>query len=72
VNKDMVVSVRMSEDDLKQLRLIAQVNGESVGSLIRSSVKKEINRHRRSPEFRKKARALTEAYQEALASLFKK
>lgn len=66
MNKQTVVSVRLVTDDLRKLQILAQVEGVSVGEIIRNAVTKELALHLSSKEFRKKARELVKRNQEAL------
>jgi|GEM_PF-6799781 len=51
----MVVSVRIPKADLRKLQLLAEVYDQSVGSLIRTAVKKHVEELVRTDDFRSKA-----------------
>ncbi len=70
-NIDMVVSVRLSADDLRKLRLIAKIYEDTVGAHIRQAVRKHIKEISQNKDFKEKAKAVQEDYAKTLAQLFK-
>jgi hypothetical protein len=67
----MVVSVRISKANLRQLQFLARVYDESVGSLIRTAVNKHIYELVHWPGFKRKVEEMQRNYDETLRELFK-
>ena len=69
MDKSVIVSVRLSEAELRKLQLLAQVYQRSVGELIRVAVGKEVEELTRSEEFKTRALELQKRNEETLNEL---
>jgi hypothetical protein len=69
MDKSVIVSVRLSEGELRKLQLLAQVYQRSVGELIRIAVGKEVEELTRSEEFKTRALELQKRNEETLNEL---
>lgn len=69
MNKQTIVSVRLPEADLNALQVVAQVEGKSVGEIIRSAVRAEVERLARKEGFSEKFDELRRRQEEAVNQL---
>ena len=69
--RDLVVSVRFAEGDLRKLQLIGQITEQSVGAIIRAAVRKHIEDVASKEEFQNKATEMQRATDEMLNALLR-